>query len=110
MTKHFVSFFILCKLWLVELQRQDFGVMRLTSLEVSEARYNESKDTFHTKHSDSITKSKDPIVEIEVQMERLKKPPPKRDFTYFMKIGFNGSSLNPLRLKAGCDLPMEKLV
>jgi hypothetical protein len=53
---------------------------------------------------------KDPVVEIEVLMEGLKKPPPKRDFAYFMKIGMSGLGLNPRRLKVGCDLPMEKLV
>jgi hypothetical protein len=40
--------------------------MRSTSFEVSEARYNESKDTFDTKHSDYITKLKDPVAKIEV--------------------------------------------
>jgi hypothetical protein len=43
-------------------------------------------------------------------MERLKKPPPQRDFAYFMKIGLNDSHINLHRLKVGCDMPMEKLV
>jgi len=40
----------------------------------------------------------------------LKKPPPKRDFAYFMKICLHGASINPHRLKAGRDVPQEKLV
>jgi hypothetical protein len=84
--------------------------MRLTSLEVNEARYNESKDTFDTKHSNSITKSKYLVAKIEIQMERLQKPPLKRDFAYFMKIGLNSSGINLHRLKVGYDLLMQKLV
>jgi hypothetical protein len=43
-------------------------------------------------------------------MERLKKPPPKRDFAYFMKIKLSGLGINLHRLKVVHDLPMEKLV
>lgn len=83
--------------------------MRSTSLEGSETRY-ESETTFDTKRSGSITKSKDLVVEIEAQMERLKKPPSERDFSYFMKIRLSGLRINLHRLKVGCDVPMEKLI
>jgi hypothetical protein len=43
-------------------------------------------------------------------MERFKKPPLKRDFTHFMKMRLSCLGINPHRLKASCDLPMEKLV
>jgi hypothetical protein len=43
-------------------------------------------------------------------MKRLQKPPLKRDFAYFMKIGLNSSGINPHRLKVGRDLLMQKLV
>jgi hypothetical protein len=55
-------------------------------------------------------KTKDNLQELEYRMERLKKPPPKRDFAYFMKIGLHGAGINPHSLKAGRDLPQEKLV
>jgi hypothetical protein len=83
--------------------------MRLTSLEGSEAGY-ESENTFDTKRSSSITKSKDLVVKIEAQMERLKKPPSERDFSYFMKIRLSGLGINLHKLKVGHDVPMEKLV
>jgi hypothetical protein len=43
-------------------------------------------------------------------MERLNKPPLKRDFAYFMKIDLSGLGINPHRLKVVHDLPMDKLV
>jgi hypothetical protein len=72
----------------------------------------ESDDTaLDTKPQNLIkAKTKDILHELEYRMERLKKPPPKRDFAYFMKIGLHGAVTNPHRLKAGRDVPQEKLV
>jgi hypothetical protein len=72
----------------------------------------ESDDTaLDTKPQKLINaKTKDILQELEYRMERLKKPRPKRDFTYFMKIGLHGASTNPHRLKAGRNVPQEKLV
>jgi hypothetical protein len=55
-------------------------------------------------------KTKDILQKLDYKMERLKKTPPKRDFAYFMKIGLHGAGTNPHRLKAGRDVPQEKLV
>ncbi len=55
-------------------------------------------------------KIKDNPQELGYRMERLKKTPPKRDFAYFMKIGLHGAGINLHRLKAGRDVPQEKLV
>ncbi len=72
----------------------------------------ESDDTtLDTKPQKLIdAKTKDVLQELEYRMERLKKPPPKRDFAYFMKIGLHGASTNPHRLKAKRDVPQEKLL
>jgi hypothetical protein len=55
-------------------------------------------------------KTKDILQELEYRMERLKIPPPKKDFAYFMKIGLHGASTNPHRLKVKRDVPQEKLL
>jgi hypothetical protein len=55
-------------------------------------------------------KTKDILQELEYRMERLKKPPLKRDFTYFMKIGLHCAGTSPHKLKAGRNVPQEKLV
>jgi hypothetical protein len=74
--------------------------MKSPSVEDFEEGY-ESEDTLNTRRSDSISKSKDPLAKIDAKIERLKKLPPKRDFTYFMHIGLNGMGINPHRLKVG---------
>jgi hypothetical protein len=68
--------------------------MRLVTIDDYEEGY-ESEDTLDTKQLDSISKSKDPLANIEARMERLKKSPLKKDFAYFMQIGLSGSRINP---------------
>jgi hypothetical protein len=43
-------------------------------------------------------------------MERLKKPPPQKDFQFFVNIGLNGTRNNPHKLKAKHEVSNEKLV
>lgn len=45
-----------------------------------------------------------------MKIERNKKPPPKRDFQYFVKVGLLGVDVNPHKLKACKDVANEKLV
>jgi hypothetical protein len=52
----------------------------------------------------------DSMIKLKVSMERLKQPPLKKDFAYFMKIGLSGARTNPNRLKVGRDVPQKKLV
>lgn len=70
-------------------------------------------------HSEDINlDTKDPkcknkvhsMTKLKVNMERLKQPPLKKDFAYFMKIGLSGVRTNPHRLKAGRDVAQKKLV
>jgi hypothetical protein len=58
----------------------------------------------------SKSKRKNTKSKLEAKMERLKKPPPQKDFQYFVKIGLNGTRNNPHRLKAKLEVSNEKLV
>ncbi len=58
----------------------------------------------------SKSKRKNTKSKLEAKMERLKKPPPQKDFQYFVKIGLNGTRNNPHKLNARHEVSNEKLV
>ncbi len=66
-----------------------------------EESFESNDTTLDTKlgKSNSEKNKLDLLLELNQKMERLKKPPPKRDFVHFMRIGLSGTSNNPHRLK-----------
>lgn len=71
----------------------------------------ESEETLmDIKPRKSKSKSKNTKSKLEAKMGRLKKPPPQKDFQYFVKIRLNGTMNNLHRLIARCEVSNEKLV
>jgi hypothetical protein len=72
---------------------------------------SESEETLmDIKPRESKSKSKKHQIKVRSKMERLKKPPPQKDFQYFMKIRLNGTMNDPHRLIARREVSNEKLV
>jgi hypothetical protein len=59
---------------------------------------------------ESKSKNKNTMLKLKAKMERLKKPPSPRDFQYFVKIGLNGTRINPIDLKLDMRSQMRNLL
>jgi hypothetical protein len=80
--------------------------------DMEEEAYDSNDKTLDTKsgNSSKSRSCKDTLFELEVKMERYKKPPFERDLEYFVKVGLPGVDVNPHKLKVDKDVANEILL
>jgi hypothetical protein len=79
--------------------------MKSQNVEDCEKGYK-SDDILNTRRLGSINKSKDPLVEINAKIERLKEPPPKKGLCIFDAnwVEWNGHKSLPTKSELKCGI------